>query len=168
MRIFIYLCVTCFPHQRFTVDLLEFVSSRHQDLVTASMFPTESSQQGELALTSLAHVIRNNAGVEMQTIGHFKMIFSLLESHFSSVQETAMSVIRYAELIGQQCEYLTLIGQSPQLRDWQRGCCLGYRRHKLSWKTALLSTRHVSHLKTCHSGHLVCCLQQHQDCQRSV
>ena len=66
------------------MDLLEFVSSRHQDLVTASMFPTESSQQGELALTSLAHVIRNNAGVEMQTIGHFKMIFSLLESHFSS------------------------------------------------------------------------------------
>ena len=80
------------------MDLLEFVSSRHQDLVTASMFPTESSQQGELALTSMAHVIRNNAGVEMQTIGHFKMIFSLLESHFSSVQETAMSVIRYNEL----------------------------------------------------------------------
>lgn len=91
------LCNKCnmyFLHQRFTVDLLEFVSSRHQDLVTASMFPTENSQQGELALTSLAHVIRNNAGVEMQTIGHFKMIFSLLESHFSSVQETALSVIR--------------------------------------------------------------------------
>ena len=65
------------------MDLLEFVSSRHQDLVTASMFPTESSQQGELALTSLAHVIRNNAGVEMQTIGNFKM-FSLLESQFST------------------------------------------------------------------------------------
>ena len=63
------------------------------------MFPTESSQQGELALTSLAHVIRNNAGVEMQTIGHFKMIFSLLESQFSSVQETAISVIRYAAIL---------------------------------------------------------------------
>ena len=70
-----------------------------QDLVSASMFPTESSQQGELALTSLAHVIRNNAGVEMQTIGHFKMIFSLLESQFSSVQETAISVIRYAAIL---------------------------------------------------------------------
>ena len=62
------------------MDLLEFVSSRHQDLVTASMFPTESSQQGELALTLLAHVIRNNAGVGMQTIGHFKMIFRLLST----------------------------------------------------------------------------------------
>ena len=29
---------------------------------------------------------RNNAGVEMQTIGHFKMLFSLLDSQFSSVQ----------------------------------------------------------------------------------
>ena len=57
------------------------------------MFPTDLTTQGELALTSLAHVIRNNAGVEMQTIGHFKMLFSLLESQFSSVQDTAISVI---------------------------------------------------------------------------
>ena len=100
--------------------------------------------------------------------GGFGPLGSLWHPDFSSDQETAMYVIRYAELIGQQCQYLTLIVQSPQLRDWQRRCCLGYRRHKLSWKTALLSTRHVSHLKTCHSGHLVRCLQQHQDCQRSV
>ena len=77
----------------FMVDLLEFISSRQGDLVTASMFPTDLTTQGELALTSLAHVIRNNAGVEMQTIGHFKMLFSLLESQFSSVQDTAISVI---------------------------------------------------------------------------
>ena len=76
--------------KRFTVDLLEFISSRQGNLVTASMFPTDLTTQGELALTSLAHVIRNNAGVEMQTIGHFKMLFSLLESQFSSVQDTAM------------------------------------------------------------------------------
>ena len=75
------------------MDLLEFISSRQGDLVTASMFPTDLTTQGELALTSLAHVIRNNAGVEMQTIGHFKMLFSLLESQFSSVQDTAISVI---------------------------------------------------------------------------
>ena len=52
--------------KRFTVDLLDFIKGKQSDLVTVSMFPTDSSQQGQLALTSLAHVIRNNAGVEMQ------------------------------------------------------------------------------------------------------
>ena len=96
--------------KRFTVDLLDFIKARQTELVSMSMFPTESTQQGELALTSLAHVIRNNAGVEMQvrvgyqeedqadnnsfqTIGHFKMLFSLLDSQFPTVQETALSVI---------------------------------------------------------------------------
>ena len=79
--------------KRFTVDLLEFISSCVCDLVTVSMFPTERTQQGELALTSLAHVIRNNTGVEMQTIGHFKMLFSLLDSQLPSVQDNTVSVI---------------------------------------------------------------------------
>ena len=97
--------------KRFTVDLLDFIKCKQSDLVSVSMFPTDSTQQGELALTSLAHVIRNNAGVEMQvrserervlshidfhylqTIGHFKMLFSLLESQFPNVQEMALSVI---------------------------------------------------------------------------
>ena len=98
--------------KRFTVDLLDFIKCKQLDLVSVSMFPTDSTQQGELALTSLAHVIRNNAGVEMQvdikerervlthfdfhylqTIGHFKMLFSLLESQFPNVQEMALSVI---------------------------------------------------------------------------
>ena len=52
--------------KRFTVDLLDFIKCKQSDLVSVSMFPTDSTQQGELALTSLAHVIRNNAGVEMQ------------------------------------------------------------------------------------------------------
>ena len=49
--------------KRFTVDLLEFISSCVTDMVTVSMFPTERTQQGQLALTSLCHVIRNNAGM---------------------------------------------------------------------------------------------------------
>ena len=52
--------------KRFTVDLLDFIKCKQSDLVAVSMFPTDSTTQGELALTSLAHVIRNNAGVEMQ------------------------------------------------------------------------------------------------------
>ena len=54
--------------KRFTVDLLDFIKARQTELVSMSIFPTEATQQGELALTSLAHVIRNNAGVEMQVI----------------------------------------------------------------------------------------------------
>lgn len=79
--------------KRFTVDLLDFISQRVGDLVSQSMFPTESSKDGELALESLSHVIKNNAGVEMQTIGHFKMLFSLLDSQFPNVQEMALAVI---------------------------------------------------------------------------
>jgi len=44
--------------KRFTVDLLEFISNCVSDLVTVSMFPTDKTGQGELALTSLSHVIR--------------------------------------------------------------------------------------------------------------
>ena len=99
--------------KRFTVDLLEFISSRHGDLVTVSMFPTELSQQGELALTSLAHVIKNNSGVEMQTIGHFKMLFSLLESQLGSVQDTAVSVIS------------SVTGNSDVVSDISATNCLG-------------------------------------------
>lgn len=79
--------------KRFTVDLLEFISERVPDLASQSMFPTDNSKDGELALESLAHVIKNNAGVEMQTIGHFKMLFSLLDSQFPIVQEMALAVI---------------------------------------------------------------------------
>ena len=58
--------------KRFTVDLLEFIKDRTTDLAGGSLFPSKRSQEGELALTSLGHVIRNNAGVEMQVIGHYR------------------------------------------------------------------------------------------------
>ena len=62
--------------KRFTVDLLDFIKCKQSDLVSVSMFPTDSTQQGELALTSLAHVIRNNAGVEMQVRSHSETVLA--------------------------------------------------------------------------------------------
>ena len=104
--------------KRFTVDLLDFVSQRVGDLVSQSMFPTESSKDGELALESLSHVIKNNAGVEMQTIGHFKMLFSLLDSQFPNVQEMALAVISsttgnsdcVSDIAGSSCVGRLLLG----------------------------------------------------------
>jgi len=79
--------------KRFTVDLIDFVKESITHLNSQCIFPSEETKSGELALQSLAHVIRNNAGVEMQTIGHFKMLFSLLDSPHTAVQDTALAVI---------------------------------------------------------------------------
>jgi len=83
-------------------------------MVGASMFPTDATKQGELALVSLSHVIRNNAGVDMQMIGHFKMIFHLLDSQYPSIQETALSVIS------------ATTGNSDCVADIAASNCLGH------------------------------------------
>lgn len=79
--------------KKFTVDLLDFIGKKVSLLIAESVFPTEEVKQGEMALTALANVIRNNTGVEMQTIGHGKMLFSLLDSPHPTVQEAVLSVI---------------------------------------------------------------------------
>ena len=79
--------------KRFTVDLLDFVSGGLEHLTGQSLFPSEETVQGELALLSLSHVIRNNSGVELQCIGHYTMLFSLLSSPHPQVQQTALAVI---------------------------------------------------------------------------
>lgn len=95
-----------FPLQNpkyFTLELLDFLCSQAQYLyslmsLVASGVKTETNQTRlknvEMALEALRNVIRNNPGVEMQCIGHFKLLFSLLRlDNCTKVQALAIDVI---------------------------------------------------------------------------
>ncbi|XP_023328115.1 dnaJ homolog subfamily C member 13 [Eurytemora carolleeae] len=77
----------------FTVDLLEFIRDKTEAMTVQSIFPTDDTKHGQMALESLANVIRNNTGVEFQLMGHYKSLFRLLDSPYPTIQETALSVI---------------------------------------------------------------------------
>lgn len=76
--------------KNFCIDLLDYIGSHAQYLYSSLMNPlsiknpTESSastnklQSIEIALEALRNVIRHNDGVEIQCIGHFKLLFMLL------------------------------------------------------------------------------------------
>ena len=75
----------------FVNHLLDFIGSNAQYLyslmqMTASDVDTSKQSQHaerlrhvEMSLEALFNVIHNNAGVEVQCIGHFKLLFSLLK-----------------------------------------------------------------------------------------
>ncbi len=89
------------------MDLLEFVNNQAQYLYSLMAMTPENSaapQQGstsseklvhcEMALEALANVIKHNRGVEIQCIGHFKLLFFLLRlDSCSKVQEMALQVL---------------------------------------------------------------------------
>lgn len=74
----------------FANSLLDFIGSNAQylySLMQITSTDVDTSKQGqhadrlkhvEMSLESLYNVIHNNAGVEIQCIGHFKLLFSLL------------------------------------------------------------------------------------------
>ncbi|KAK7507621.1 hypothetical protein BaRGS_00001556 [Batillaria attramentaria] len=73
----------------FTIDLLDFLGSQAQYLHSLMMLqqqgkPTATTDQTqrlariEMALEGLRNVIKGNPGVEIQCIGHFKLLFALL------------------------------------------------------------------------------------------
>ncbi|XP_077997979.1 dnaJ homolog subfamily C member 13-like [Glandiceps talaboti] len=91
----------------FTVKLLDFLGSQAQylhslmALKSGGMDTTKSSAPQkkrllhvEMALEALRNVIRNNPGCEIQCIGHFKLLFSLLRIQGAGkVQQLALEVI---------------------------------------------------------------------------
>ncbi|XP_042910016.2 dnaJ homolog subfamily C member 13 isoform X1 [Parasteatoda tepidariorum] len=89
--------------KHFTLELLDYLCSQAQYLYSlmslqSSGIKTETNQARlksvENALQALSNVIKNNPGVEMQCIGHFKLLFSLLRlDNCSSVQALAIDVI---------------------------------------------------------------------------
>ncbi|XP_046378006.2 dnaJ homolog subfamily C member 13-like [Haliotis rufescens] len=89
----------------FTIDLLDYLGSQAQYLHSLMMLQqqkkasTHSDQGGrlgkvEMALEALRNVIKNNPGVEIQCIGHFKLLFALLRlDDCAKLQQFALEVI---------------------------------------------------------------------------
>lgn len=96
----------------FTLDLLDYLGAQAQYLYSLMALTTSNStlnqkaslqrlKNVETALEALRNVIRNNSGVEIQCIGHFKLLFSLLRlDGCAQVQALAIDVI--ASVTGNQ------------------------------------------------------------------
>ncbi|ESO09053.1 hypothetical protein HELRODRAFT_156562 [Helobdella robusta] len=70
----------------FTMDLIDYLGSQAQSV--------ERILNVEASLEALHNVIKNNPGVEMQCIGHFKLLFALLRvDGYPKVQQHALEVI---------------------------------------------------------------------------
>ena len=55
--------------------------------------PSERIKSSEMALEALSNVIKHNRGVDIQCIGHFKLLFSLLRlRRCPKIQEMALQV----------------------------------------------------------------------------
>ncbi|VDP87172.1 unnamed protein product [Echinostoma caproni] len=55
----------------------------------------QCASQMSSALEALCNVIRHNAGVELQCIGHFKLLFSVMEQHgYADLQTRALEVVQ--------------------------------------------------------------------------
>ncbi|XP_074640124.1 dnaJ homolog subfamily C member 13-like isoform X2 [Tubulanus polymorphus] len=90
----------------FTIDLLDFLGSQAQYLHSLMALSqqdcikaTQQSQNQrlthvEMALEALRNVIKNNSGVEIQCIGHFKLLFSLLRlTGCNKIQQYSLEVL---------------------------------------------------------------------------
>ena len=96
----------------FATCLLDFIGSNAQYLVSLMKMTSsdvDTSEQGqkdrlkhvEMTLETLYHVIHNNPGVEMQCIGHFKLLFTLLGVQGASkAQHLALKVHTAGNLCG--------------------------------------------------------------------
>jgi DnaJ family protein C protein 13 len=80
----------------FCVDLLDFLGSQAQYLYSVLANPNaafneqskEKLKQAEMAIEALRNVIKHNDGVEIQCIGHFKLLFMLLRFNSSLIIQT--------------------------------------------------------------------------------
>ncbi|KAK3083199.1 hypothetical protein FSP39_016526 [Pinctada imbricata] len=88
----------------FTIDLLDYLGSQAQYLHSLMMLKkndtSSQAKQGtrllhvEMALEALRNVIKNNPGVEIQCIGHFKLLFCLLRlDDCAKLQQYALEVV---------------------------------------------------------------------------
>ncbi|KAK7873572.1 hypothetical protein R5R35_009276 [Gryllus longicercus] len=85
----------------FTIDVLEFLAKESEHLaslgsVALSEKDKQRLQHVIMSLEALGNVIQNNPGVEMQCIGHFPLLFGLLNvDHCKPVQHKALDVVSY-------------------------------------------------------------------------
>lgn len=103
--------------------LLDFIGSNAQYLyslmqMTASDVDTSKQSQHaerlrhvEMSLEALFNVIHNNAGVEVQCIGHFKLLFSLLK-----IQGATKLQILGLKVVTDSLIVLNLVHGKPRLQ----------------------------------------------------
>lgn len=83
----------------FAIDLLEFLSKYSEylsslDGITLSNNDHEKLRHIVMSLEGLKNIIKNNPDVEIQCIGHFKLLFELLScNNFKAIQKGALEVI---------------------------------------------------------------------------
>ncbi|KAL1502231.1 hypothetical protein ABEB36_007404 [Hypothenemus hampei] len=90
-----------FPVQNpknFVVDLLGFLQNQSEFLfnlanVAYSVTKNNKLNHSAMALRALANVIRNNAAVELQCLGHFRLLFCLLSVNDVPIQSETLNVI---------------------------------------------------------------------------
>ncbi|OQR69176.1 dnaJsubfamily C member 13-like [Tropilaelaps mercedesae] len=88
--------------RQFTQDLLSFIGSQAQFIYSAKnskLVVTKDSESdrirnAELAMEALHHVILNNPSVEVLCIGHFKLLFLLLNTNYTRLRVLAVGVIQ--------------------------------------------------------------------------
>ncbi|CAG9859086.1 unnamed protein product [Phyllotreta striolata] len=82
----------------FVIELIGYLKDQSRDLlnlvnIAFSLTIEDRLEKSVMTLEALTNVIRNNTGVEMQCIGHFRLLFSLLNVNYIPVQKGALNVI---------------------------------------------------------------------------
>ncbi|KAG5881132.1 hypothetical protein JTB14_020836 [Gonioctena quinquepunctata] len=82
----------------FVIELLSFLKEQSQHLlnlvnIAYSVTIEDRMKNTVMALEALTNVIRNNIGVEIQCIGHFRLLFRLLIVSEMPIQKGALNVI---------------------------------------------------------------------------
>lgn len=101
----IYIEQPTFPLEdarQFTKELLSFIGSQAQfiysaknsNLVVTKDAESDRIRNAELAMEALHHVILNNPSVETLCIGHFKLLFLLLNTNYTRLRVLAVGVIQ--------------------------------------------------------------------------
>jgi DnaJ family protein C protein 13 len=106
--------------KKFCIDLLDYLGSHAQYLYSLLMNPSSSSSSSssstdknesyklklkniESALEALRNVIRHNDGVEVQCIGHFKLLFMLLRLSSSPIIQSVSLELLISVTANQSC-----------------------------------------------------------------
>lgn len=80
--------------------MLDFIRRSHDDFtplnsgIALTKRDNEHSEKMVMSLQALKNIIKSSPGVEIQCIGHFKLLFSLVScSNFKPIQKAALQVI---------------------------------------------------------------------------
>lgn len=99
--------------KKFCIDLLDYLGSHAQYLYSAVLMNSGTDKNEEVlqsklksieaAIEALRNVIRHNDGVEMQCIGHFKLLFMLLRLSSSPVIQSLSLELLISVTTNQNC-----------------------------------------------------------------